>query len=75
MTAKEKAQQLYKKIDNEVRKGGFDGWYDNRISKECALIAIEEMISIYSNLFMTEGSLLHQYLLDMKKEIISYDTI
>lgn len=40
-----------------------------KLAKEFAIVAIDEMINLYSSLVMTENSLLHQYLLDTKKEI------
>jgi hypothetical protein len=39
------------------------------ISKRCALICIDEMIQWKEALFVTEGSMAYQYLLDVKHEI------
>jgi hypothetical protein len=41
--------------------------------KECALIAINEMIDFRNALYINEGSLAHQWLLDIKKEIENYE--
>ena len=38
-------------------------------AKQCALIAVDEMLDLRNNLYVNEGSLLHQYLLNVKKEI------
>jgi hypothetical protein len=71
MTPKEKAKQLY--ID-------MLSWQDNSIeylerdvisisAKKCALIALDEMIDIRNGLYINEGSIAHQWLLDVKHEI------
>lgn len=38
-------------------------------AKECALIAVDEMLDYRNRLFFNEGSLAHQYLLEIKEEI------
>ena len=43
------------------------------IAKQCALIAINEMIDFRNALYINEGSLAHQWLLDIKKEIENYE--
>jgi hypothetical protein len=71
MSAKDKAKQLY--ID-------MLSWQDNSIeylernvisisAKKCALIAVDEMIDIRNGLYINEGSIAHQWLLDVKHEI------
>ena len=39
------------------------------IAKKCALIALNEMIDIRNGLYINEGSIAHQWLLDVKHEI------
>ena len=39
------------------------------IAKKCALIALDEMIDIRNGLYINEGSIAHQWLLDVKHEI------
>jgi hypothetical protein len=71
MTPKEKAEDIYLKMLS---------WQDNSIeylerniistsAKKCALIAVDEMIDIRNGLYINEGSITHQWLLEVKKEI------
>ena len=63
MTPQEKADDLVNK-HLEV--------YDiDPIAIDNAIVTINEMISTFESLFMTEGSMLHQYLLDVKQELIN----
>jgi hypothetical protein len=39
------------------------------IAKKCALVAVNEMIDIRNGLYINEGSIAHQWLLDVKHEI------
>jgi hypothetical protein len=39
------------------------------IAKSCALIAVDEMLDFRNALYINEGSLAHQWLLDVKHEI------
>jgi hypothetical protein len=39
------------------------------IAKRCALICIDEMLDIRNGLYINEGSIAHQWLLDVKHEI------
>jgi hypothetical protein len=39
------------------------------IAKQCALIAMDEMLDFRNALYINEGSLAHQWLLDVKQEI------
>ena len=62
MTAQEKAQELVDKFSNEcllTKNGG----------KQCALIAVDEMLDFRNALYINEGSLAHKYLLEVKHEI------
>ena len=75
MSAKDKAIELITKYQYAVR---FDesetGYFANMHSvKECALIAVDEMLDFRNALYINEGSLAHQWLLDVKQEIENYD--
>ena len=63
MTPKEKAEDLFKKMFCSSRSIKVEQ------SKKCALIAIDEMLDFRNNLYMNKGSLAHQYLIEVKKEI------
>ena len=68
-------QELIEKYQYAVR---FDesetGYFANMHSvKECALIAVNEMIDFRNALYINECSLAHQWLLDIKKEIENYE--
>jgi hypothetical protein len=39
------------------------------IAKRCALICVDEMLDIINGLYINEGSIAHQWLLDVKQEI------
>lgn len=75
MTAEQKAKDLvekmYVKYDPKIEdKGGI--YYFNMsfdIAKQCALIAVDEMLDFRNGLYMNEGSIVHQYLMDIKQEI------
>ena len=75
MTAEQKAKDLvekmYVKYEPKIEdKGGI--YYFNMsfdISKQCALIAVDEMLDFRNGLYMNEGSIVHQYLMDIKQEI------
>ena len=78
MTAKDKAKELVDnfyqlfplEMDVTVTEGDlsweYDGW---KQSKQCALIAVDEMLDFRNGLYMNEGSIVHQYLMDVKQEI------
>ena len=61
MTPKEKAEEL-------VDKMYANSEYESQ-AIQCAIIAVDEMINTFESLFMTEGSALHRYLLDVKQEL------
>jgi len=78
MTAKEKAIELvdnfYQRfpltMDVITTKGDLSWEYDNwKEAKQCALIAVDEMLDFRNGLYMNEGSIVHQYLMDVKQEI------
>jgi len=70
MTANQRARHLYLLIRNEIEYlEGTEAHKDMR-AKECTLIALENCESLCRNLFyMTEDSLLDQYLKQLKQEI------
>ena len=39
------------------------------LTKQCALIAVDEMLDFRNALYINEGSLAHKYLLEVKHEI------
>lgn len=61
MSPKEKAKELVEKYANT------NGVYG--ASKQCALIAVDEMLDFRNSLYINEGSLAHQYLIEVKHEI------
>jgi hypothetical protein len=65
MTPREKASQLI--VDYQMKCKSLN--YNE--AKQCALIAIDEMIDMRNGLYLNEGSIVHQYLLDVKQEIIN----
>jgi hypothetical protein len=68
MTAKEKAKELFDKmyfVDDPI--GNYPMCFET--AKQCALIAVDEMINWKETLFVTEGSMAYQYLLKVKQEI------
>jgi hypothetical protein len=72
MSAKEKAEELvdtYKFVlwSEDTQCG--DEILCTGIAKRCALIAVDEMIDIRNGLYINEGSIAHQWLLDVKQEI------
>jgi hypothetical protein len=64
MSAKEKAEELVNKYLMNTPIG-----FHIDDAKECALIAVDEMIDIRNGLYINEGSIAHQWLLDVKHEI------
>ena len=66
MTPQEKADDLVNK-HLEV----YEVYDIDPIAIDNAIVTINEMISTFESLFMTEGSMLHQYLLDVKQELIN----
>ncbi len=70
MSAKDKAEELLKKMlgKNPNRQDGISR-IDVIQAKQCALICIDEMLDFRNCLYINEGSLAHQWLLDVKQEI------
>jgi hypothetical protein len=72
MSAKEKAEELVKKYRNPFNRKGCIPPSESMFpstAKRCALIAVDEMIDIRNGLYINEGSIAHQWLLDVKHEI------
>ena len=66
MTPKEKAKELYSKMQLDW---ACDSCH-NEWAKECALIAVEEVRFFHDRLFYaTEGSIFDKYLNEVKQEI------
>lgn len=68
MSAEEKARELFDKmymVDDPM--GNYPMCFDT--AKQCALIAVDEMLDFRNALYINEGSLAHQWLLDVKQEI------
>jgi hypothetical protein len=72
MSAEDKARELVDSyriiLMNEDTECG-DEILCTVIAKRCALIAVNEMLDIRNGLYINEGSLAHQWLLDVKHEI------
>jgi hypothetical protein len=69
MTPKEKAKQLVDKFQKQIFFEITDERLDIEEAKGCALIAVDEMLDFRNALYINEGSLAHQWLLDVKQEI------
>jgi hypothetical protein len=59
-----KAEKMNDKLGQDVLK------YWNELAKQSALIAVDEMLDFRNGLYMNEGSIVHQYLMDVKQEIL-----
>jgi hypothetical protein len=78
MTPKEKAIELVEKFKfettesevlNRIIIGDISVSFKHHKAKQCALICVDEMIDIRNGLYINEGSLAHQWLLDVRQEI------
>ena len=72
MSAKDKAIELITKYA-ELDFGCNDKIVISKMHKKQALIAVEEMLDFRNALYINEGSLAHQWLLDVKQEIENYE--
>ena len=71
MTPKEKAQDLvnkYLQIEDSEFKNGANLMFEIE-AKQCALIAVDEMLDFKNGLYINEDSLAQQYLIEVKHEI------
>lgn len=69
MSAKDKAIELLRKFNFEHIGDKYILHQTPDESKRCALICINEMLDIRNGLYINEGSIAHQWLLDVKQEI------
>ena len=69
MTPKEKAWEIFYKFKTIPDKWKDEKVFQNYYAKQCALIAVDEMLDFRNKLYMNEGSLIHKYLLEVKEEI------
>ena len=72
MSAKDKAIELITKYA-ELDFGCNDKIVISKMHKKQALIAVEEMLDFRNALYINEGSLANQWLLDVKQEIENYE--
>lgn len=72
MTPKEKAQDIFDKMYHKLKETKaifLEYKSDKNSAKQCALIAIDEMLDIKNGLFYNDNSLAFQYLNEVKQEI------
>jgi hypothetical protein len=69
MSAEEKAKELISKFNFEHTGDSYILHQTFEESKRCALICIDEMLDFRNALYINEGSLAHQWLLDVRQEI------
>ena len=72
MTAKDKAKELVDTYRIMLMNSDTECGEEilcTVIAKQCALIAVDEMLDFRNALYINEGSLAHQWLLDVKQEI------
>ena len=65
MTPKEKAKELYDKYEFVY----IQNYTSKHEVKQCALIAVNEILNFQENLFITKGSLAYQYWEQVKTDI------
>jgi hypothetical protein len=76
MTPKEKAKDIFDKYYQTINPttDNNDIWIFTytmkELAKKTALIAINEMLDFRNKLYMNEGSLVHEYLLEVKQELL-----
>ena len=72
MSAEDKAKELLDKYLNPFNRNGCippNETMFKSTAKQCALICIDEMLDFRNALYINEGSLAHQWLLDVRQEI------
>ena len=74
MTPQEKAEELFWKYRPIIAGKQFVTGLvlmseAKELTKQCSLIAVDEMLDFRNGLYINEGSLAHKYLLDIKQEI------
>jgi hypothetical protein len=76
MTPKEKAKDIFDKYYQTINPtpDNNDIWIFTYTMKELAkkssIIAVDEMLDFRNKLYMNEGSLVHEYLLEVKQELL-----
>ena len=76
MTPKEKAKDIFDKYYQTINPtpDSNDIWIFTYTMKELAkkssIIAVDEMLDFRNKLYMNEGSLVHEYLLEVKQELL-----
>ena len=73
MSAKDKAMTIFGLMRTEICLLHDSELLKDKIAKNLALIAVDEMIDFRNALYINEGSLAHQWLLDVKQEIENYE--
>lgn len=75
MTAKEKASELYDKMEVDVNNyNSIHPTYSEKQAKECCVVAIDEIISELNQYDRTDGYTVYRidFWTDVKAEILSY---
>ena len=72
MTAREKAEQILDKCYELELETVYYG-VNHYLAKKFAFIVVDEMLDFRNQLYINEGSLAHQYILDIKTEIENID--
>jgi hypothetical protein len=76
MTPKQKAKDIFDKYYQTINPtpDSNDIWIFTYTMKELAkkssIIAVDEMLDFRNKLYMNEGSLVHEYLLEVKQELL-----
>ena len=76
MTPKQKAKDIFDKYYQTINPttDNNDIWIFTYTMKELAkkssIIAVDEMLDFRNKLYMNEGSLVHEYLLEVKQELL-----
>jgi hypothetical protein len=69
MSAEDKAKELVEKFQKQIFFDITNERLDIEEAKGCALICVDEMLDFRNGLYINEGSLAHQWLLDIRQEI------
>ena len=69
MSAKEEAFRIFGLMRTEICLLHDSELLKDKIAKNLALIAVDQMLDFRNALYINEGSLAHQWLLDIKQEI------
>ena len=69
MSTKENAFRLFGLMRTEISLLHDSELLKDKIAKQCALIAVDEMLDFRNGLYRNSDSLAHQYLIQLKNEI------